>query len=139
MVAVTSSVARFRLVPRTTDAVEEKPMARFDRPTILIQADGRTLATAELHPTGTAGVVHSDMHVESGHLPAGTRSRLVDAVLAHPDVDHADRLVATMPLGDTEMLARVRERCDQVEAHAAGATKVVEARVHRPRAVHQGQ
>jgi hypothetical protein len=70
------------------------------------------------------------MHVESGHLPVGTRSRLVDAVLAHPDVDHADRLVATMPLGDTEMLARVRERCDQVEAHAAGATKVVEARVH---------
>ena len=106
-------------------------MARSERPTILIQADGHTLATAELHPTDTVGVVHSDMHVESGHLPAGTRSRLVDAVLAHPDVDHADRLVATMPLGDTEMLARVRERCDEVEAHAAGATKVVEARVHR--------
>ena len=106
-------------------------MARSERPTILIQTEGQTLATAELHPTGTVGVVHSDMHVESGHLPVGTRSRLVDAVLAHPDVDHADRLVATMPLGDTEMLARVRERCDQVEAHAAGATKVVEARVHR--------
>jgi hypothetical protein len=104
-------------------------MARFERPTILIETDGHTLATAELHPTGTPGVVHSDMHVESGHLPVGTRSRLVDAVLAHPDVDHADRLVATMPLGDTEMLARVRERCDEVEAHAAGATKVVEARV----------
>jgi hypothetical protein len=114
-------------------------MAHSERPTILIQTEGRTMATADLHPTGTAGVVHSDMHVESGHLPVGTRSRLVDAVLAHPDVDHADRLVATMPLGDTEMLARVRERCDQVEAHAAGATKVVEARVHRPRAVHQGQ
>jgi hypothetical protein len=105
-------------------------MARTDRPTILIQTDGQTLATAELHPTGTPGVVHSDMHVESGHVPVGTRSRLVDAVLAHPDVDHADRLVATMPLGDTEMLARMRERCDEVEAHAAGATKVVEARVH---------
>ena len=37
------------------------------------------------------------------------------------------------------MLARVRERCDQVEAHAAGATKVVEARVHRAGTVHQGQ
>jgi hypothetical protein len=106
-------------------------MARSELATILIQTDGQTLATAELHPTGTVGVVHSDMHVESGHLPAGTRARLVDAVLAHPDVDQADRLVATMPLGDTEMLARVRERCDQVEAHAAGATKVVEARVHR--------
>ena len=107
-------------------------MARSERPTILIETDGRTLATAELHPTGTAGVVHTDMHVESGHLPAGTRSRLVDAVLAHPDVDHADRLVATMPLGDTEMLARVRECCDQVEAHAAGATKIVDAQLrHR--------
>ena len=111
-------------------------MARSELPTILIETDGRTLATAEVHPTGTAGIVHSDMHVESGHLPAGTRSRLVDAVLAHPDVDHADRLVATMPLGDTEMLARVRECCADVEAHAAGATKLVEARVHRAGPAH---
>ena len=104
-------------------------MARSELPTILIETDGRTLATAEVHPTGSAGVVHSDMHVESGHLPMGTRTRLVDAVLAHPDVDRADRLVATMPLGDTEMLDRVRERCDDVEARAAGSTKLVEARL----------
>jgi hypothetical protein len=32
-----------------------------------------------------------------------------------------------MPLGDTEMIDRVRERCDDVEARAAGATKLVEA------------
>jgi hypothetical protein len=102
-----------------------------DRPTILIEMDGHTLATAEVHPTDVAGVVHTDLHVESGHLPAGTRARLVDAVLAHPDVDHAERLLATMPLGDVEMLERVRERCDQVQAHAAGATKLVEARVAR--------
>jgi hypothetical protein len=100
-----------------------------DDATILIETDGRTLATAEVHQTDDARVVHSDLHVESGQLPAGTRSRLVDAVLEHPDVDSADRLLATMPLGDTEMLARVRERCDDVEAHAAGATKIVEARL----------
>jgi hypothetical protein len=100
-----------------------------DHPTIQIVADGRTLATAEVHPTDAAGVVHSDLHVESGHLPMGTRTRLVDAVLEHPDVDHAERLLATMPLGDTEMLDRVRERCAQVEARAAGATKLVEARL----------
>jgi len=105
-------------------------MTRSDgHSTISIEADGQTLATAEVHPTDDAHVVHSDLHVESGHLPVGTRSRLVDAVLAHPDVDRADRLLATMPLGDTEMLARVRERCDDVEAHAAGATKIVEARL----------
>ena len=97
--------------------------------TISIEADGRTLATAEVHPTDDAGVVHSDLHVESGQLPAGTRSRLVDAVLEHPQVDEADRLLATMPLGDTEMLDRVRERCDDVEARAAGSTKLVEARL----------
>jgi hypothetical protein len=100
-----------------------------DHSTIQILADGRTLASAEVHPTDTAGLVHSDLHVESGPLPAGTRSRLVDAMLAHPEVDHAERLLATMPLGDTEMLARVRERCEDVEAHAAGATKIVEARL----------
>jgi hypothetical protein len=32
-----------------------------------------------------------------------------------------------MPAGDTEMLARVRERADSVELRAAGATKLVEA------------
>ena len=100
-----------------------------DRPTILIETNGHTLATAEVHRTGDAGLVHTDLHVESGHLPAGTAARLVDAVLAHPDVDQADRMLATMPLGDTEMLERVRERCDEVETHAAGASKLVEARV----------
>jgi hypothetical protein len=103
-----------------------------DRPTILIEMNGHTLATAEVHRTDVAGLVHTDLHVEAGHLPAGTRARLVDAVLAHPEVDHADRMLATMPMGDVEMLERVRQRCDEVQAHAAGATTLVEARVtHR--------
>jgi hypothetical protein len=100
-----------------------------DDQTILIETDGRTLASAEVHATDEPGVVHSDLHVESGQLPQGTRTRLVDAVLDSPEIGRADRLLATMPLGDTEMLARVRERCDDVKAHAAGATKIVEARV----------
>ena len=100
-----------------------------DRPTIRIETGGQTVATAEVHSTDVAGLVHTDLHVESGHLPAGTGARLVDAVLAHPDVDQADRMLATMPLGDVEMLARVRERCDEVDTHAAGATKLVDARV----------
>ena len=100
-----------------------------DRPPVLVEMDGHTVATAEVHGTDVAGLVHIDLHVESGPLPAGARSRLVDAVLAHPDVDHADRLLATMPLGDVEMLRRFRQRCGAVKAHAAGATKVVEAHV----------
>ena len=101
---------------------------------VRVQADGRVLAEADIRRTGEPGVVASAMHVESGHLPLGTGTRLVDAVLAHPDVDGAQRLVATMPLNDTEMLDRVRQRSDEVEARAAGATKIVEARLGpRPR------
>jgi hypothetical protein len=100
-----------------------------DHQTIELQDEGRTVASAEVHVTDSPGVVHTDLHVASGPLPSGTRARLVDAVLEHPDVHSADHLVATMPLGDTGMLERVRERCDDVEAHAAGATKIVDARL----------
>ena len=92
-------------------------------------ADGNVLAEADVRPTDEPGVVASSMHVESGHLPVGTGTRLADAVLEHPEVDRAERLVATMPIGDTEMIDRVRERSDEVEARAAGATKIVEARL----------
>ena len=107
-------------------------------PTVLsvvrVQADGRVLAQADIRRTGRPGVVATAMHLESGHVPVGTGRRLVDAVLEHPDVDGAQQLVATMPLNDTEMLDRVRQVSDEVEARAAGATKIVEARlVPRPR------
>ena len=100
-----------------------------DRPTIEIDEGGHTVATAELHGSEDTRVLRSDLHVESGHLPVGTRTRLVDAVLDSAEGDGADRLVATMPLSDTEMLDRVRERCDDVETRAAGSTKIVEARL----------
>jgi hypothetical protein len=100
-----------------------------DHPTVHVRAGGRLLAAAEIEPTDETGVVHSTLHVESGHLPPGTGSSLVDAVLGHPAVDRAQRLVVTMPIGDTEMLDRVRERTRQVETRAAGATKIVEARL----------
>ena len=103
-------------------------LTRHDE-TILIQDEGRTVASAEVHLTREPGLVHSDLHVASGQVPGGTRSRLVDAVLEHPQVGGAERMVATMPLGDTEMLARVRERCTAVETRAAGATKLVEVRL----------
>ncbi len=97
--------------------------------TVTIEDDGRTLASAEVHPTDRPGVVHTDLHVESGSLPPATRTRIVDAVLEHPDVHTADRLLATMPMGDTEMLERVRERSHVVETRPTGATVIVETRL----------
>ena len=98
-----------------------------DLPSIRIADAGHTVATAEIHAAEGSRVLHADLHVESGHLPMGTRTRLVDAVVDSAEADHADRLVATMPLDDTEMLDRMRERCDDVETRANGSTKIVEA------------
>jgi hypothetical protein len=115
-------------------------MTRSDDPTtprdggdrnssVQILADGHVLADADVHPTDDPRVVHSELHAEPGQLPPGTRGRLVDAVLDHPSVDAAEHLVATLPMGDTEMLDRVRERTTDVSTRAAGATKIVEARL----------
>jgi hypothetical protein len=100
-----------------------------DHRSIEIEDGGHMLASAQVHVTDRPGVVHTDLHAESGPLPSDTRAHLVDAVLEHPDVHTADHLVATMPAGDTEMLDRVRERCEDVETHTAGATKIVDARL----------
>jgi hypothetical protein len=115
--------------------VEILPVIRSDDcSTVQVETDGRVLAEADVRPGGEPGVVVSAMHVESGHLPLGVRSRLVDAVLALPLVVRAERLVASVPIGDAEMLDRMRERSSDIQAHYAGATTIVEARlVPRPR------
>ena len=71
-------------------------------------------------------------HVESGHLPVGTRTRLVDAVLDTPEVSSCKHVQVALPLGDTEILDRVRERCDTDDVRAAGATCLVEADLPGP-------
>ncbi len=105
-------------------------MARsLDSHEIEIEVDGHLAASAEISPTDDPAIVRFAMHVESGHLPPGTRSRLVDAVLDDPQVACASHLSASMPAGDTELLERVRQRADSVEARVTGATKLVEAKL----------
>ena len=89
-------------------------------------ADGRRLASAEID-LADRSTVRAAMHIEAGHLPPGTRARLVDAVLDTPEVAARRRVQVTLPLGDSEILERIRERCDKTEARAAGATCLVEA------------
>ena len=98
---------------------------------IQIEVDGHLAAVADVSSTGDPAVVRCAMHVESGHLPPGTRSRLVDAVLDDPQVSGASHLSASMPAGDTELVDRIRESADAVETRRTGATKFVEADLHR--------
>jgi hypothetical protein len=102
-------------------------MTERDRPRIAVEdEDGRCVAEADIEVVGRSEV-RASLHVEAGHLPRGTRTRLVDAVLDTPEVSSCQYVQVALPLGDTEMLDRVRERCDPEEVRAAGATCLVEA------------
>jgi hypothetical protein len=98
---------------------------------IQIEVDGHIVAAAGVSQTDDAEVVRAAMHVESGHLPAGSRTKLVDAVLEDPQVSAASHLAASVPTGDTELLDRIRERARSVDIRAAGATALVEADLRR--------
>ena len=102
-------------------------MTERDRPRIVVEDDdGRCVAEADIEVVSRSEV-RASLHVEAGHLPRGTRTRLVDAVLDTPEVSSCEHVQVALPLGDTEMLDRVRERCDPEEVRAAGATCLIEA------------
>lgn len=56
---------------------------------ITIADEGRVLAAAEVRSNDDA--VQAELRVEAGHLPTGTRTRLVDAVLDLSTADPAPR------------------------------------------------
>ncbi len=105
-----------------------------ERVTVTVADGDRMLARADVEPRPDHTLVRAALHVEAGHLPVGTRARLVDAVLHHPDVEPCGRLEAALPAGDGEILDRVRESCTEVETRSAGATCLVTARLPAPAA-----
>jgi hypothetical protein len=59
---------------------------------------------------GAEGTARASLHATPGHLPPGIRASLVDAVMDTPEVQTSTRLEATVPLGDSESLERLRQR-----------------------------
>lgn len=93
---------------------------------VKVAEQGEVVAVADVEPMD-GGVVRASLHARAGHLPPGTRTRLVDGVLDLPQTADGHRLEATIPLGDGESLDRLRERCDEVQARPAGASCLVDA------------
>ncbi|HWH99850.1 MAG TPA: hypothetical protein VNT27_05930 [Propionibacteriaceae bacterium] len=84
--------------------------------------DNQILAEATIRSATHRPSIHADLHVEAGHLPAGTRTRLVDAVLDLTAAEPGTHLQVTLPAGDGEILDRLRERCDNLQTRSAGAS-----------------
>ena len=96
-------------------------------PRIVIDGDdGQPLAVARIDLVDDE-TARASLHVVPGHLPAGTRTRLVDAVFDDPEVRVRRQVQLSLPLGDTEILDRVRERGLIATFRAAGSTCLLEA------------
>ena len=92
--------------------------------------------TTSAEPDATA---EASLHATSGHVAPGSRASLVDAVMDLPEVQRSSRLQATVPLGDTESLWRLRERTKDATTRPAGSTALVDADIPPKREPGPGQ
>jgi hypothetical protein len=94
-------------------------------------SDGERVVTSADVTTSpdTEGTARAFLHAEAGHIPPGSRADLVDAVLDLPEVQDSDHLQASVPLGDSESLHKLQERCAEVTTRPAGSTALVDAQV----------
>ncbi len=93
-----------------------------------VSDDGRTVAAAEVTISGgCGGTARTSLRAESGHIAPGRRASLVDAVLDLPEVRESARLEAAFPLGDSESLHRLEQRCKDVRTRPAGSSAILEA------------
>jgi hypothetical protein len=92
---------------------------------IRVEEAGSVVAQATVSVGNENGEAHAQVHVAPGHLPVGTRQKVVDAVHEAVVEDHTRRLTATVPLGDAELVEGIRSHLDDVELRAAGATSII--------------
>jgi hypothetical protein len=90
----------------------------------------KTVAEAEVTTaSGPEGTVRTSMHARDAYVRPGYRASLVDAVMDLPEVQASDRVEAAIPYGDSESLERLRERTEDAQARAAGATTLFDANI----------
>jgi uncharacterized phage protein gp47/JayE len=102
-----------------------------DRPRhVEVGVDGQPAAAAEVTTSGGAdGTVRASLHAPAGHVTPGSRASLVDAVMDLPEVQASARMEATIPLGDSESLERLRERTEDTVTRPAGSTTLLDANI----------
>jgi hypothetical protein len=92
--------------------------------------DDHTAAEADVTTArGPEGTVRASMRAQDAYVRPGHRAGLVDTVMDLPEVQASDRLEAAIPRGDGESLERLRERTEDAQARAAGATTLFDANI----------
>jgi hypothetical protein len=93
-----------------------------------IKEGEQTVAAADVSQQPD-GATRASLHPTSGHVAPGHRAELVDAIVDLPEVQDSDRLEASVPLGDSEALDRLRERTEETETRPAGSTALVDGTI----------
>lgn len=88
-------------------------------------------AAADVTETGPA--VQVRFHVAAGHHGKALRADLVARVFDLPALHRHAALHATVPIGDTELLQQIGQRCDMMRVRAAGSTCLIDADLHPAR------
>jgi hypothetical protein len=79
--------------------------------------------------TLAGGIAYASLRAAPGHIRPGRRASLVDALMDLPEVRASTRMQATIPLGDVELLQRLRERTQNPVTRAAGSTALLDAAI----------
>lgn len=91
---------------------------------------GQPVAAAEVTTAaGADGTVRASLQTPAGHITPGRRASLVDEVMDLPEVQASARMEATIPLGDSESLERLRERTEDAVTRPAGSTVLLDANI----------
>ena len=98
-----------------------------------VEEDGKVVAQASVSPADENGEAQVQVHVASGHLPAGTRQKVAEAVHEALNEDQTRRVTAAVPIGDAELVEGIRSRLDDAELRAAGATSIIQGEVRSDR------
>ena len=93
-----------------------------------IRYGGQVVAAADV-TMPIAGTARTSLRAAAGHVAPGWRTELVDAVMDLPEVQASQRLEATVPLGDSEFLERLRERTIGMVTRPAGSTLLLDATI----------
>src|SRR5664279_2808926 len=80
----------------------------------------------------------ASVHAQSGHLPAGSRTNLIDVILELPEVQASAHLEVTVPLGDAESIQRLGQRTYRMTTRAAGASVLIDADLPEDRSLARG-
>jgi len=102
-----------------------------------IRHGGHVVAAADV-TMPAAGTARTSLRAAAGHVAPGWRAELVDAVMDLPEVQASHRLEATVPLGDSEFLERLREWTTGMVTRPAGSTLLLDATIPAGPTPHHG-